>query len=129
MHTFVARRLAPLLVAASALALVAAPDAGAAVPNANAATFVGTYTVFVDSGSGYNQVPMTLNADGTGVFIANTTWANQRKILTVTVTIFYPNALTFVGNRTKNGICSKRAPCTTYSNGVPDGVWYARKTS
>ena len=117
------------MVTAAALALVAAPNAAAAVPKAQAATFAGTYTVFVDSGSGYNSVPMTLNADGTGVFIADTTWAHQGRILTVTVTIFVPNTLTFVGNRTKKGVCSKRHACTTYSNGTPNGVWYAVKTS
>ncbi|HEY5011479.1 MAG TPA: hypothetical protein VIK61_02085 [Acidimicrobiia bacterium] len=129
MHTFVARRLAPLVVAAGLLTFVTAPNATAVVPNAQAAAFVGTYTVFVDTGSGYSHTPMTLNADGTGVFIATTTWANQGKILTVTVTIFVPHTLTFTGNRTKKGICSKRQPCTTFSDGTPDGVWYAIKTS
>jgi hypothetical protein len=129
MYTFVARRLAPLVVAASVLAFVAAPNATAVVPDAHAAAFVGTYTVFVNTGSGYNNAPMTLNADGTGVFIANTTWSNTGKILTVTVTIFFPHALTFTGNRTKKGICSKRQPCTTFSDGIAAGVWYAVKTS
>jgi hypothetical protein len=129
MHTFFARRLAPVVLAATALTLVAAPNATAVVPDAHAAAFVGTYTVFVNTGSGYNQAPMTLNADGSGVFIATTTWANKGKILTVTVTILSAPALTFTGSRTKKGICSKRQPCPTLANGTQTGVWYAIKTS
>jgi len=129
MSSFCRRFLAPIVAAAGIVTMAGAPAANAVAPHANSATFVGTYTVHFNSGSGYQTGTLTLNADGSDHdqigFIG--TWSNTGKAITFSLT--YPPIINevFTGKQTKKGLCSKKAPCNYTYNGAAYGVWYAVK--
>jgi hypothetical protein len=122
-----------LLLAVVPVVIGAAPSGAAR--SANAAKFVGTYSVTVDFNGQhvFHKMAMTINADGTWSVGdgAGGTWSNTRRHITLVnecCSDVFPAKL--VGIKTAKGINSWRRPGPWYYNegdSDPTGTWYAVK--
>jgi hypothetical protein len=132
MRSFFVRVCAPMVLAATISAFAGAPAAGALSPDAHAARFVGTYTVrFKISGQqGVHLGLLAVKAGGTAS--DNTgrtaTWSNTGPVFTL-VYVDPKVAEVFTARETQRGLASRKNPGTYTSNGDPDGIWWAVKTS
>jgi len=110
-----------LLGGASAVASTGAAPARIAVP--------GHYVVYFNwDGSGYNQGPITLNNDGTGIDPVGgpLTWTNGGSGFTMTLSNGVGGVVAdYDGHKTRVGLCSKRLPGTMTNNIGGSGIWYA----